>query len=306
MKKKKTQNTHTMNTPNEQKEPAHAQAAATEPLPVALPSVGNLPEGRNASSFPPVMDAEGAFVPDWYARFEDLQPYAATLSKFRRPEALAKSYANLERLRGYPDLKDTKRMEAFRTAVGLPMSASEYAISRPENTPDEVWDDALAASLAQVAYEYGVPAQAMTALTEKYADEGRRMLESAHLATESAIEHADAELQQEWGRAYEDNMRTIGDFLHHLGDRAGVDVEALSESPSLRANADFARLMLAAASLLQEAPLRTGAPMDSRGEAHRIAHDPSHPLHEAYMRTSHPQHKYANEQYDRLAFGRQL
>ena len=49
--------------------------------------------------------------------------------------------------------------------------------------------------------------------------------------------------------------------------------------------------------------MRVGSPVDGKNEAHRIAHDPTHPLHEAYMRTSHPRHKYANEQYDRLAFG---
>jgi hypothetical protein len=62
--------------------------------------------------------------------------------------------------------------------------------------------------------------------------------------------------------------------------------------------------MLEAAGLMDEAPLHTGGKPDNKQEAYRIAHDPTHPLHEAYMRTSHPQHRYANEQYDRLAFGR--
>ena len=257
-------------------------------------------------ALPPLMDAEGAFAPEWYARFEELQPYAATLSKFRRPEALAKSYAHLERFKGYPEPSDAKRMAAFRAVVGLPENAAEYALVRPENTPDEAWDDNMATALAQVAYEYGVPAPAMSAITEKYVDESKRMLDSCRRREQEAIEQADAELQQEWGRAYEDNMRTVGDFLDHMCSIAGVDVEKLVENPALRANADFARLMLAIAGVQQEAPMRRGAPAESREEAYRIAHDPTHPLHEAYMRTSHPQHRYANEQYDRAAFGRPL
>jgi hypothetical protein len=253
------------------------------------------------------MNADGAFAPEWYRRFEELKPYAATLGKFRRPEALAKSYALLERMKGYPDVNDARRMAAFRSAVGLPEQAEGYAIPRPENTPDELWDPALAEALSQVAYEYGVPATAMGALCEQYADEGRRMLAGAREAQVAAIAHADAELQQAWGRSYEDNMRTVGDFLTHLGARAGVDVAELTANPALRANADFARLMFAAAALLEEAPLHTGsAAMDSREEARRIASDPTHPLHEAYMRSSHPRHRYANEQYDRLAFGHPL
>lgn len=32
----------------------------------------------------------------------------------------------------------------------------------------------------------------------------------------------------------------------------------------------------------------------------RMESDPSHPLYEAYMSVNHPNHKYANELYDRL------
>ena len=268
-------------------------------------SVPDIPPTTPAELLP-VMDADGAFTPDWYSRFEELQPYASTLGKFRRPEALAKSYALLERMKGYPEVTDTRRMAAFRAAVGLPELADDYSLPRPDDTPDELWDPALVTELSRVAHQYGVPAPAMGALCDKYASEGRRMLAAAREAESAAITQADAELQQDWGRNYEDNMRAIGDFLSHLGSRTGVDVEALTSHPALRANADFARLMLAAATMLEEAPMHAGAPMDSREEARRIVSDPTHPLHEAYMRTSHPRHRYANEQYDRLAFGRPL
>ena len=272
----------------------------TAPLPpMALPGTPDSP----AEPLPAIMDAAGDFTPNWYERFADLQPHAATLAKFKRPEALAKSYANLERMKGYPDVADARRMAAFRAMVGLPATAEEYSLPRPDDTPDEAWDDQLAAALAQVAYEYGIPSRAMEALTQRYAGESRHMLQACHAAEQQAVQQADAELQAEWGRSYENNMRTIGDFMVHLGHECGVDVQGLVENPALRANADFARLMLAAASKLQEAPLRSGSPANSKDEAHRIAHDPSHPLHEAYMRTNHPQHRYANEQYDRLAFG---
>lgn len=257
-------------------------------------------------ALPPLTDERGEFAPEWYARFEELQPYAATLAKFHRPEALAKSYAHLERFKGYPDPSDARRMASFRSVVGLPENAEDFAISRPDNTPDEAWDEGMASALSKVAYEYGVPAPAMAAITSKYVDESRRMLDACRRQEQAAIERADVELQEEWGRAYEDNMRTVGDFLDHMGALAGIDVQQLVENPALRANADFARLLLAMAETQQEAPMRRGSPAPSKNEAYRIAHDPSHPLHEAYMRTNHPQHRYANEQYDRAAFGRPL
>ncbi len=254
----------------------------------------------------PLLNDDGAFAPGWFTRFEELQPFAATLSKFQRPEALAKSYANLEKLRGYPDTADAARMAAFRAAMGLPPKAEEFTLERPQNTPDELWDENLVNQLSGVAYEYGVPPKAMAALAERYTAENRRFLERCQQENAEAVARADATLQQDWGSAYEQNMQTIERFLHTMGERAGVNVQQLAENPALRANPDFARLMLEAAGLMDEAPLHTGQQTDQKKEAHRIAHDPTHPLHEAYMRTSHPQHRYANEQYDRLAFGRKL
>ena len=265
---------------------------------------GSIPEAVSPDG--PIMDAEGTFAPDWYKRFGELEPYGATLSKFRRPEALAKSYAHLERLKGYPDTADTRRMAAFRTAVGLPDSAEQFSISRPEDTPDELWNPALVESMAQVAYEYGVPPKAMEAMTKRYAAEGRRFMQEMQQQQEEQIRMADAQLQECWGKHYEDNLRKVNVFLHTMGERVGVNAAELMQHPALRSNPDFALLMLEAAALIQEAPLHTGTPADGKEEAHRIAHDPSHPLHEAYMRTNHPQHRYANEQYDRLAFGRRL
>ena len=293
-----------MNQNKENDTPAPVSAAAATPD----ADVANAPATPTdaLAALPPLTDEHGDFAPEWYARYAELQPYAASLSRFRTPEALAKSYAHLERMRGYPDPTDAKRMAAFRAVVGLPEKAEDYALARPEGTPEEAWDDTLAATLAQVAYEYGVPAPAMAALSEKYVGESRRMLEACRAHEQAAIEQADAELQDEWGRNYDDNMRVVGDFLLRLGERAGVDVQPLMESAALRANADFARLMLAAAESLHEAPMHVGQPADSKEEAYRIAHDPMHPLHEAYMRTNHPQHRYANEQYDRAAFGRPL
>lgn len=271
--------------------------AAAEPAPA---DTAETPETE-----PALLAEDGAFAPDWYRRFAELEPYAASLAKFRRPEALAKSYAHLERMKGYPAQEDETRMAAFRAAVGLPETAEDFVLERPADTPDEVWNPELVKSLTRVAYDYGVPPRALQALSARYAEEGRRFMAECRRREEEAVEDADAALQEAWGTRYESNMERVGNFLHTMGQRAGVEVETLLENPALRANPDFAKLMLAAAGLMHEAPLHEGRAADTRREAHRIAHDPTHPLHDAYMRTSHPQHRYANEQYDRLAFGRE-
>lgn len=295
--------THTADAPHPEAPPIPAPAGDRADVPVEAP-----PAADTGFSVPdaPLMAADGSFAPDWYKRFDELEPYGSTLAKFRRPEALAKSYAHLERLKGYPDTADSRRMADFRAAVGLPDSAEQFSLTRPADTPDELWNPALVQSMAQVAYEYGVPPKAMEAMCNHYAAEGRRFMQEMRQQQEAEIRRADAQLQELWGTHYEDNLRTVNAFLHTMGKRAGVDSAELMQHPALRANPEFAQLMLEAATLIQEAPLRTGSPADGKQEAYRIAHDPAHPLHEAYMRTNHPRHHFANEQYDRLAFGHRL
>ena len=226
------------------------------------------------------------------------------MAKFRRPEALAKSYAALERMRGYPGIENEKQMSSFRRSVGLPDDGADYKISRPEGAEDGVWDDALAGNLSALAYEYGVPAAAMDALAARYCEANREHL--AHLQEDESVRVAEAEaaLEKRWGRDFEDNMSAVKSVLVSLSNRAGVDLASLADNPALRGNADFAELMLEVSRVVDEPPMRRGAELNHKDEAYRIAHDRSHPLHEAYMTTHHPQHRYANEQYNLHAMRR--
>lgn len=63
---------------------------------------------------PSLLGEDGGFVPDWYARFDELKGMEKSLSKFKTPEALAKSYAELERLRHYPGVENEEQMARFR------------------------------------------------------------------------------------------------------------------------------------------------------------------------------------------------
>ena len=73
-----------------------------------------------AVPLPSLLGEDGGFVPDWYARFDELKGMEKSLSKFKTPEALAKSYAELERLRHYPGVENEEQMARFRRMAGLP------------------------------------------------------------------------------------------------------------------------------------------------------------------------------------------
>lgn len=263
----------------------------------------NMPQDNTQKNH--LVTDDGAFAPEWYNHFDELKPCSRTLAKFKRPEALAKSYAALESLRGYPDPSDSEKMRAFRRMMGLPENAEDFILERPQEATDELWDDALARKISTVAYEYGIPRPALQALVDSYTTECRNHLNACRDEQQEAVEQAEYELQREWGTHYEKNLQAVSNTLRLLGERSGVDVDALMSNPSLMANADFIRILNEASKLTEEAPMRGGqAPTDGKEEARRMLHDPSHPLHEAFMKSNHPKHKYANELYDKLAFGR--
>lgn len=244
---------------------------------------------------------DGSFVPEWYSRFDELKGTEKSLSKFKTPEALAKSYTELERLRHYPGVDNEEQMSRFRQLAGLPDSEEDYRLERPETMPEQEWNEELAGRMARTAYRYGVPPEAMNALQETMSQayqESREQMMEARMEDESRAEES---LQSEWGSNYERNMGRATSALQRLASETGVDASALLDNPSLGSNPDVIRLLYQVSRLLDEAPLHHsgGAPSPAE-EAMRMESDPSHPLYDAYMNVNHPNHIYANELYDRL------
>ncbi len=258
----------------------------------------------------PVLDgivtSEGNFAPEWYKQFEDLRDIEKSLVKFHSPAALAKSYAEMEKMRHYPGLEQKDRMVTFRRMVGLPDSREEFALECPEGMSAEEWNTEMSRDMAGIAYEYGVPPQAMAALSQRYAVEYQKAATDAQARLEEQMNAEEQSLQEEWGGSYERNMRQAATMVERLSERAGINASELMDNPSFGGNADFIRLMREVSLMIGEAPLRgesEQAPV-AANEARRIESDPSHPLHDAYMNVNHPNHKFANETYDKILFGK--
>ena len=186
--------------------------------------------------------------------------------------------------------------------AGLPDSEEDYRLERPETMPEEEWNPELAERMARAAYRYGVPPEAMNALQDTMAQayqEAREKVQEQQMEQETQAEQS---LQNEWGGSYERNMGRATAALQRLASETGVDADALLDNRALGSNPDVIRLLYQVSRLLDEAPLhQEGAAAPSPAEeAMRMESDPSHPLYEAYMSVNHPNHKYANELYDRL------
>ncbi len=202
----------------------------------------------------------------------------------------------------YPGVEDEEQMAEFRRMVGLPDRAELFQLTRPDDVAEHEWNEELATKLAQTAYQYGVPPQAMAALQDTmlhaYRDADAR-INDAKAQTEAETERI---LQQEWGVNYQRNMNRATATLRNLASEHGLDADALLDNPAVGSDINVIKLLYAVSTLVDEAPLHQSQSFSAGAadEAHRIESDPTHPLHEAYMKVNHPNHKYANEFYDRL------
>lgn len=80
-----------------------------------------------------LLGEDGSFVPEWYSRFEELKGTEKSLAKFKTPEALARSYTELERLRRYPGVDNEEQMARFRQMAGCltPKKTTVWNVRKP-------------------------------------------------------------------------------------------------------------------------------------------------------------------------------
>lgn len=254
-----------------------------------------------------ILDESGKFVPKWWEQHPDLAETGKTLKKFKSPEALAKSYAELEKLRSYPDPSDEERMGRFRSLLGLPEKADEYKLNRPElmDGMESCWDNELADKIAVTAYRYAIPHVALQAVTDAFMEEQTRHFANYQADENRRYAHQKedflSELKEEWGPQCQSRLKSAANTLEQLCAEANINPSALSGDPIIGSHPDFIKLLDHIGKTMNDSPLKGAEKSTSTStmdEARRMENDPSHPLHEAYMDYNHPNHEYANKLYD--------
>lgn len=257
------------------------------------------------------LDQNGQFCSNWWESHDSLKELGKTLKKFKSPEALARSYAELEKIRSYPDPQDEEKMQRIRSFLGLPANKAEYKITAPtiEEGQESCWDDALASRMAETAYQYAIPPVAMQALAEAFTKEQVQYQEQLKEQNEKQAwevrEQTLSELKELWGPRCQAKLESASHTLNQLCNECGLDPSFLGEDPAIGSHPGVIRLLDHISGLLGEPPLK-GAQTSGSSQAiedmRRMEKDPGHPLHEAYMNYKHPNHEYANSLYDKVMF----
>lgn len=239
-----------------------------------------------------ILNEEGRFNAKWYAGDPDLEKYAPQLDKFNDPKGLAKSYANLEKMKAVPGLDaDLSQIEAFRRANNIPQDPAEYALSIEQANGI---DPAELSKYKETFHRLN--------LTQSQANE----LLSFDLKNTEEIENRKIELgikqlRDEWGSGYEGKLQTAQNIFENLASKSGIDPESVSflNDPA------FAKLMSSVASMLGESSaigLHSGASSfrSSKEDANDIMKNPNNPDHKALYDPQDPRHKEVFEKVAKM------
>ena len=164
---------------------------------------------------------------NWWDNIEDsdLKGYVANKG-WKDSTELARGYQNLEKLLGSEKLPmpkgddDVEGWNKLYTKLGRPETPEGYGIKAAEGQ-----DPTLANAAASKFHELGLTEKQGQALTNWWAEQSQGLLDAQSAAQAQSADQAIAELKNEWGNKYDENIE--------LGRRAareyGLDADALGK-----------------------------------------------------------------------------
>lgn len=220
-------------------------------------------------------------------------------------ESLAKSWVNAQKLIGKEKLpipsgpEDVETWNSVFARLGRPENAEGYSEIKPEDIPKEIpIDENFLKGFKETAFKLGLLPNQVKGLFDWWVTSEKGVMENAGTQEQEAKEAAETALRQEWGRAYDQNVKLAVSVIRKFG---GSDAEALLKSSI--GNDSLSIKMLAAAgkalsedNLLGEPPGMTMTPAEAQAEISKIQNSPEHP----YYKDQHPEHKSAVEHMQNL------
>lgn len=238
--------------------------APPAPTPETTPAPATTPEVTPAPATPApsqrLFTDDGKFAENWHTHLGDeFAPHAETLSRFKDPAGLAKSYLHARASRPqFPGADATpQQIQEWRELAGVPADPSGYQLQAPETLPEGVsWDDGRVSKFAELAHKYHVHPEFMReaialdlAHQSEIAGQTKAQIEAHHAA-------AKEELMTAWGAKFQENSNLVRHLVARLGESAALpeeQVQALANSPAV------AKVMLQVNRLISEDAVKTPA-----------------------------------------------
>lgn len=173
--------------------------------------------------------APSASTPSWRDSLPDDLKTHSTLSKFNEPAALAKSYVELEKMRGVPadqllvlpkDANDKDGWTKVFSKLGRPESPDKYSEVKMD-LPEGVEFSKEEATLARAKFhELNMTDAQAAGVLGLFGEKLKQGLETSTAAKEKAKQESEAALKKEYGDKYESVIASADNVLKRYGDES--------------------------------------------------------------------------------------
>ena len=249
---------------------------------------------------------DGTVNKDRYQHLPDeLQPLRPTLEKLGTVQDILKSYQHANTLVGKKGLQPLRAdasegekqefNQRIREVLGVPDDVKEYGIKRPDDMPEQYWNQAYADKMLEAIHKNNIPpaaAKELVKINEEFTrSELMRLASEQEAAEEARIAEVNKAVAKEWGN---DTQAKLADA------RRGAKFLGIDPEGELFANnPEVAFAMQRAAEYIKESRMvadeTSGADtgQSAEDELRSMTTDPANKYYRALMDDGHPGHKEA-------------
>ena len=244
----------------------------------------------------------------WMKDLPDELQEDTSLGKFKDVASLAKGYKHMESFRGQsisiPEEQTPESMGDIWDKLGRPEGADKYEYTPPDKIPEGEYNFENQNEFLKGAYDNGFSQDQAKYVLDFYNNMAFESINDIKNFQAKASADNTTELQNDWGRAYDENLSTaVGAFNQFATDqdREYLATNGLDSSPSLIRMFHKIGVQMNEGSFTGDVSAdRMLSPVVAQTEIDAIRSDPSHSLHEAYHSAEHRDHQKAVAEVEKL------
>ena len=244
----------------------------------------------------------------WMKDLPDELQEDTSLGKFKDVASLAKGYKHMESFRGQsisiPEEQTPESMGDIWDKLGRPEGADKYEYEPPDKIPEGEYNFENQNEFLKGAYDNGFSQGQAKYVLDFYNNMAFESINDIKNFQAKASADNTTELQNDWGRAYDENLSTAVRAFDQFAtdqDREYLATNGLDSSPSLIRMFHKIGVQMNEGSFTGDVSAdRMLSPVVAQTEIDAIRSDPSHSLHEAYHSAEHRDHQKAVAEVEKL------
>ena len=156
-------------------------------------------------------DANGVLREGWRETLEEDLREESYLKEVKDVQSMAKSVVSARKMVGKDKIaipneaSSEDELDAFHRAGGRPDTAKDYNYVKPEDFPEENWNEEFATQVQEILFKGGASKQLADALFALNLSTVLNAVKAQAEANERDFKDTEGSLHRDWGNAYEQN-----------------------------------------------------------------------------------------------------